>query len=181
MRDTYLFVSDGYTGSDGESWQLLADMLLCESPARPLAFHISSRDWNTPAYLHANCSREIIGKKAGTIVLCLGWQELTRPNAHWERTRADFQLLLQEIAKNSQARVICTTVYAPHHEPIAPWNTVIREHAPECVDFAAICEHYQEQQAMRGEFRRNLADSSGEPGHLGRMLFALSVKNILTR
>lgn len=181
MRDTFLFLSDGYTGPDGESWQLLADMLLCEYPARPLSFHISSRDWNTPAYLHANCSREIIGKKAGTIILCLGWQELAKPNANWEKSRDDVQLLLQEIAKNSQARVICTTVYAPHHESITPWNAAIKQQAPECVDFSEICEHYQDQQAMRGEFSRNLADSSGALGHLGHMLFALSVKNILTR
>lgn len=173
MNDRFLFIGDAYCGPDGETWQYLADLLLCEHPAKPLQFHFHNGPRVTLPSLYQNCPRDIIGRQAGSVILCAGYQDLaagmdaTVLCGHYDR-------LLHEIAGNSLAKVYPVTLYLPDTPGSSVLNNFLRNRWPKAdlIDFAQLCGHYQKLQTARGEQQRNLQGSDGTLGHLGQMLLA---------
>ena len=173
MRYRYLFIGDSYNGSEGEAWQHGIDLLLCAYPALPLQFHLHNHARNTLGYLLQNCPRDILGKQAGSLYLCVGYQDLRSgltPSLLCELHAR----LFHEISCNSQARLVPITLHMPGSAPAQAFNEYLRSQFQDkdLLDFAALCARYQKQQGARGEYQRNLLDAKGTLSHLGQMLFA---------
>lgn len=180
MKNRLLLIGDHYCGHEGEAWQHLVDLLLCEYPEIPLQFHLHSTARNTLQALFQNCPRDIIGKQAGTILLCVGYQDL-RAGGDPQQLCAAYDRLLHEIRSNSLAKVIPVTLHLPGVAGIQQLNAHLRAVSGESsvFDFAQICAVYQKKQAARGEFQRNLLDNQGVLAHLGQMLFARTLSQSL--
>lgn len=180
MKNRYLFVGDSYLGIEGRAWQLLTELLLCEFPDQPLQFHLNTQTRHTlDSWLH-HCSRDIIGKQAGSILLCVGFQDLQNQTPI-ENIELQYSKLIHEIQSNSLAQIYGMTLYAPNLPQAAALNQLILQQFPphHIVDFHSLCLQYQKRQAARGEHQRNLLDTQGRLAPLGEMLLARITASLL--
>lgn len=173
MKNRFLFVGDGYLGPEGRAWQLLTELLLCEFPEQPLQFHLNTQSRHTLDFLLTHCSRDIIGKQAGTILLCVGFQDLQN-QISIETIGLQYAKLIHEIQSNSLAQIFGMTLYAPSLPQSVVLNQLIDQQLlpHQIIDFHSLCLQYQKHQAARGEHQRNLLDTQGRLAPLGEMLLA---------
>jgi len=185
VKNRYLLIGDPYWGVESGTPGLFADLLLCKNPTLPLDFLIDSSSRNTLDRLFQTCPREIIGRKAGTTILCAGWTELQGPDTV-ESVIERFDRLVQEIQHNSQTQLWIMTL--PENSmadsnllqrKLKRFNDFIRtdiiKMQLKILDFDAMVQDYQHLQKARQDMMRSLFTETGELNGLGQMLLALSL------
>jgi len=182
MQNRYLFLGDSFWGLNPGTGDLLADLLLTEYPTLPLAFNIQSSPRNHLEDLYQRCARDIIGKQAGTTLLCNGWEDLRGPAPIAQICEAYHRLVL-EIQNNSQTKLFLTTFPDIQlsedsilRSKILVFNETVRAyHHTErtiVIDVAQEFARYQTLQQNRGALIRNLFAEDAVLGPMGQMLCA---------
>ncbi len=189
MKYRFLLVGDRFWGDDSSSAELVANLSLASYPSLPLSFSILSSARNTLEHLFQNCSRDIIGRQAGTTLLLVGWEDI-QSKATEQQIEFQFENLIREIQHNSQTRILlCTHPSFQFHsdsrigQKIRYLNECCRKMGKsmgfQIIDLESLFEEYQEKQRVRGDLMRNLFADDGSLGNLGRMLAAMSITRFL--
>lgn len=133
--------------------------------------------------LYDRASADIIGKKAGRIIVGLGLKELKRGGKDYNGVFASYQKLADEILNKTLVPVHFLTVPEDMF-PVAPsqltaLNDCIRglqqkdEKRVKIFDFAAYVADFKEKQLERGKFGRSLYTEDGNPTSICNTFLAL--------
>ena len=97
MENRILIIGDELLGEQGEAANRFAEILLCRDANRPIQFSINAPAPQTLQQLYDRASADIIGKKAGRIIVGLGLKELKRGGKDYNGVFAAYEKLAGEI------------------------------------------------------------------------------------
>lgn len=189
MKHRFLLVGDTFWGEERSTAELAANLALVDYPQLPLSFSIHSSARNTLDHLFQTCSRDIIGRQAGTSLLCVGWLDLLSGDSI-EHVQAGLERLIHEIRHNCQTVVFLCTLPSLQFsaesvigKKVRSLNAILRalgkSDIVHVVDLDRHFQEYQAKQLVRGDLIRNLFTDEGTLGELGQMLAARSVLQAL--
>ena len=170
-------------GEQGEAANRFAEILLCREANRPVQFSINAPAPLTLQQLYDRASADIIGKKAGRIIVGLGLKELKRGGKDYAGVFAAYQKVADEILNKTLVPVHFLTIPEDMF-PVAPsqltaLNDCIRglsqkdEKRVKIFDFAAYVADFKEKQLERGKFGRSLYNDDGGPTSICNTFLAL--------
>jgi hypothetical protein len=171
MENRILIIGDELLGEQGEAANRFAEILLCRDANRPVQFSINAPAPQSLRQLFDRASADIIGKKAGRIVIGLGLKELKRGGNDYNGVFSVYESLVDEILNKTLAPVYFLTVPEDMF-PMAPsqltaLNELIRslakkdERRVKILDYAAYVADFKEKQLERGKFGRSLYTDEG--------------------
>ena len=141
--------------------------------------------------LFARASSDIIGKKAGRIVLGLGYDEFKRERGMGEVVAEHYRVLLDELLKKTQSDLdlltIPTEMLPDGGEQVDLLNRAIRgfvDMAPDRVgvfDWDAHVQKFQTKQEERGKFGRSLFSEASKPTSLCVTLLSMFLEDCILR
>ncbi|SHK35762.1 hypothetical protein SAMN05720487_10198 [Fibrobacter sp. UWT2] len=183
MENRILIIGDELLGEQGEAANRFAEILLCRDANRPIQFSINAPAPQTLQQLYDRASADIIGKKAGRIIVGLGLKELKRGGKDYNGVFAAYEKLADEILSKTLASIHFLTVPEDMF-PVAPsqltaLNDCIRglqqkdEKRVKILDFAAYVADFKEKQLERGKFGRSLYTEDGSPTSICNTFMAL--------
>lgn len=188
MENRILVIGDEIFGQNGEAANRFAEVLLCREPNRPVQFSINAPAPQSMSQLKVRMSSDIIGKKAGQIVLGLGFGELKRGTVDAELSEL-YCALLCELSCKTLAKIYVLTIpmdmLPEGRGHVLVLNEAIRRLCGDSesrlclLDFAAEVEKFKEKQSERGKFGRSLYTEQGMPTPLCHMLLALFLQENL--
>jgi hypothetical protein len=171
MENRILIIGDELLGEQGEAANRFAEILLCREANRPIQFSINAPAPQSLRQLFDRASADIIGKKAGRIIVGLGLKELKRGGTDYNGVFALYETLANEILSKTFAPLHFLTIPEDMF-PVAPsqltaLNECIRSLAAKdekrimIMDFAAYVADFKEKQLERGKFGRSLYTEDG--------------------
>lgn len=170
-------------GEQGEAANHAAEIILCREANRPIQFSINAPAPQSISQLLARASSDIIGKKAGRLVMGLGLRELKRAAGSGVAVSQSYKSLVDLLVNKMQGALHFLTIpedmFPEARNEVAILNETIRGFeslAPQKVfvwDFAGHAALYKDKQAERGKFARSLYNENGSSTSLGNMLMAL--------
>ncbi len=183
MENRILIIGDELLGEQGEAANRFAEILLCRDANRPVQFSINAPAPQSLRQLFDRASADIIGKKAGRIVIGLGLKELKRGGNDYNGVFSVYESLVDEILNKTLAPVYFLTVPEGMF-PMAPsqltaLNELIRslakkdERRVKILDYAAYVADFKEKQLERGKFGRSLYTDEGIPTSICNTFLAL--------
>ena len=183
MENRILIIGDELLGEQGEAANRFAEILLCRKANRPVQFSINAPAPQSLRQLFDRASADIIGKKAGRIVIGLGLKELKRGGNDYNGVFSVYESLVDEILNKTLAPVYFLTVPEDMF-PMAPsqltaLNELIRslakkdERRVKILDYAAYVADFKEKQLERGKFGRSLYTDEGIPTSICNTFLAL--------
>ena len=183
MENRILIIGDELLGEQGEAANRFAEILLCREANRPVQFSINAPAPQSLRQLFDRASADIIGKKAGRIVIGLGLKELKRGGNDYNGVFSVYESLVDEILNKTLAPVYFLTVPEDMF-PVAPsqltaLNELIRslakkdERRVKILDYAAYVADFKEKQLERGKFGRSLYTDEGIPTSICNTFLAL--------
>ena len=141
--------------------------------------------------LVARASSDIIGKKAGRIVLGLGYDELRRERGMGEVVAEHYRTLLDELLKKTQSNLdlltIPTEMLPEGGGQVEALNSAIRDFVnmdPDRVgifDWDAHVQKFQAKQEERGKFGRSLFSEASKPTSLCMTLLSMFLEDCILR
>lgn len=189
MENRILIIGDELLGEQGEAANHAAEIILCREANRAIQFSINAPAPQTFSQFMARAASDIIGKKAGRLVMGLGLRELKRDGGNGELVGQAYKELASLLVNKVQGGIYFLTIpedmFPEAKFEMAYLNGVIREFstlAPQRVsvwDFARHAEEYKEKQAERGKFARSIYNEDGKPTSLGNMLMALFLQECI--
>ncbi len=189
MENRILIIGDELFGQKGEAANRFAEVVLCREPKRPVQFSINAPAPQSLTQLKARMSSDIIGKRAGQIILGLGVGELKRGAVDGSDVAELYMAMVNELACKTSAKIFILT--APVDllpgtvGQVLALNMALRNLCGmsggrlRLLDFAAEVEDFKEKQAERGKFGRSLYTEQGTPTPLCHMLLALFLQENL--
>lgn len=191
MENRILIIGDELFGEQGEVASRCAEMLLCRAPSRPMQFSINAPTPLSIPQLIQRAASDIIGKKAGRIVLGLGLRDLRKETCDGAKTAENYGDLLRELVNKTQSGIMVVTIppdYLPDaRDQIDTINDAVREFPlqyPDRVkvfDFAAHAENFKEKQLERGKFARSLYSEDAKPTSLCITLQSLFLEDCILK
>lgn len=191
MENRILIIGDELLGTEGEAAFRCSEMLLCAEPTRPMQFSINAPMLLSIPQLFARASSDIIGKKAGRIVLGLGYDEFKRERGVGEVVAEHYQALLEELLKKTQSDLdlltIPTEMLPEGADQLEALNRAIRSFvnmAPDRVkifDWDAHVQKFQAKQQERGKFGRSLFSEASKPTSLCVTLLSMFLEDCILR
>ncbi len=173
MENRILIIGDELFGEQGEAANRFAEILLCREANRPVQFSINAPAPQSLRQLFDRASADIIGKKAGRIVVGLGLKELKRGGSDYNGVFAQYRILADEILSKTLAPVHFLTIpedtFPAAPSQLTALNALIRglaqkdEKRVKIFDFAAYVANFKEKQLERGKFGRSLYTDEGKP------------------
>ena len=191
MENRILIIGDELFGEQGEVASRCAEMLLCRAPSRPMQFSINAPTPLPIPQLIARAASDIIGKKAGRIVVGLGLRDLKKEAMNGTKSAENYSNLVNELVSKTQS-AICVVTIPPDFLPgaadqIALINETIRgleSVYPDRVkvfDFASHAEEFKEKQLERGKFARSLYSEDAKPTSLCVTLQSLFLQDCILK
>ena len=191
MDNRILIIGDELFGEQGEVASRCAEMLLCRAPSRPMQFSINAPMPLPIPQLIQRAASDIIGKKAGRIVVGLGLRDLKKEAGNGTKSAENYANLISELVNKTQS-AICAVTIPPDFLPDAAdqieiINETIRglENAyPDRVkvfDFASHAEEFKEKQLERGKFARSLYSEDAKPTSLCVTLQSLFLQDCILK
>ena len=191
MENRILIIGDELLGEQGEAANRFAEILLCREANRPVQFSINAPAPQSLQQLYDRASADIIGKKAGRIIVGLGLKELKRGGKDYMGVFANYETLANEILSKTLAPVHFLTIPEDMF-PVAPsqltaLNDLIRclrqkdEKRVKILDFAAYVADFKEKQLERGKFGRSLYTEEGNPTSICNTFMALFLYDFIKR
>lgn len=183
MKNRILIIGDELFGQEGQAATLFSELLLSENPTRPIQFAIYAPLKLTLSTLLSRAPADILGKKAGRILLGVGLHELkTQMNA--EKTFEAYHALIEEILSKTTSVLYLVTI---PQESLPEWASEVKalnarlaalddNDRIHVLDFAACVAKYNELQLERGKFARSLYDESDQSTSLCHMLLGLFIQ-----
>ena len=191
MENRILIIGDGLLGEAGDAAFRCSEMLLCAEPNRPMQFSINAPVLLSIPQLLARASSDIIGKKAGRIVLALGVDEMKRERGNGSLVAAHYRELVDELLKKTQSRLFLVTVprdMLPESDgQVDVLNAAVREFVnmdPERIvifDWEKHVEDFKEKQEERGKFGRSLFSEAAKPTSLCITLLSMFLEDCILR
>ena len=183
MENRILIIGDELLGEQGEAANRFAEIILCREANRPIQFSINAPAPQSLKQLYDRASADIIGKKAGRIIVGLGLKELKRGGTDYSGVFSLYESLAGEILSKTLAPLHFMTIPEDMF-PIAPsqltaLNECIRglagkdERRIKIMDFAAYVADFKEKQLERGKFGRSLYTEDGSPTSICNTFMAL--------
>ena len=183
MENRILIIGDELLGDQGEAANRFAEILLCRDANRPIQFSINAPAPQSLRQLVERASADIIGKKAGRIIIGLGLKELKRGGNDYQGVFAVYESLATEILNKTLAPIYFLTIPEDMF-PMAPsqltaLNELIRslakkdERRVKILDYAAYVADFKEKQLERGKFGRSLYTDEGIPTSICNTFLAL--------
>jgi len=191
MENRILIIGDELLGEQGEAANRFAEILLCREANRPVQFSINAPAPQSLQQLYDRASADIIGKKAGRIIVGLGLKELKRGGKDYNGVFGAFEKLADEVLSKTMAPVHFLTIPEDMF-PVAPsqltaLNDCIRglqqkdEKRVKILDFAAYVADFKEKQLERGKFGRSLYTEEGNPTSICNTFMALFLYDFIKR
>ena len=191
MENRILIIGDELLGEQGEVASRVAEMLLCREPSRPMQFSINSPVPLSIPQLLSRAASDVIGKKAGRIVLGLGVRDLRKDYGTGAETAENYRNLVSELVNKTQSGMFVVTVpvdFFPEALDKADLlNAAIRaletEFSPrvKVFDLARHAEIFKEKQLERGKFARSLYSEYAKPTSLGITLESLFLQDCILK
>ena len=191
MENRILIIGDELFGEQGEVASRAAEMLLCREPSRPMQFSINSPVPLSIPQLVSRAASDIIGKKAGRIVLGLGLRDLKKDPGTGAETAENYAGLMRELVNKTQSGLFAVTVpsdFLPGAvEKVDLLNARIRAFETDfpsrvkVFDFAKQAEIFKEKQLERGKFARSLYSEDAKPTSLCITLESLFLQDCILR
>ena len=191
MENRILIIGDELLGEQGEAANRFAEILLCREANRPVQFSINAPAPQSLLQLYDRASADIIGKKAGRIIVGLGLKELKRGGKDYNGVFGAYEKLADEVLSKTMAPVHFLTIPEDMF-PVAPsqltaLNDCIRglqqkdEKRVKILDFAAYVADFKEKQLERGKFGRSLYTEEGNPTSICNTFMALFLYDFIKR
>lgn len=191
MENRILILGDEFLGEQGEAANRCSEILLCREANRPIQFSINAPAPQSMTQLVARASSDIIGKKAGRIIIGLGLRELKRGGVDYNGVFERYSALADELLSKTQSPIHFLTIPEDMF-PLEPAQlTALNERIAEFAgknakrvfveDFAAHVANYKEKQLERGKFGRSLYTEEGKPTSLCNMLLGLFMYSFIMR
>ena len=191
MENRILIIGDELLGEQGEAANRFAEILLCREANRPVQFSINAPAPQSLQQLYDRASADIIGKKAGRIIVGLGLKELKRGGKDYNGVFGAYEKLADEVLSKTMALVHFLTIPEDMF-PVAPsqltaLNDCIRglqqkdEKRVKILDFAAYVADFKEKQLERGKFGRSLYTEEGNPTSICNTFMALFLYDFIKR
>lgn len=191
MENRILIIGDELLGEQGEAANRFAEILLCREANRPVQFSINAPAPQSLQQLYDRASADIIGKKAGRIIVGLGLKELKRGGKDYNGVFGAYEKLADEVLSKTMAPVHFLTIPEDMF-PVAPsqltaLNDCIRglqqkdEKRVKILDFAAYVADFKEKQLERGKFGRSLYTEEGCPTSICNTFMALFLYDFIKR
>ena len=191
MENRILIIGDEPLGEQGEAANRFAEILLCREANRPVQFSINAPAPQSLQQLYDRASADIIGKKAGRIIVGLGLKELKRGGKDYNGVFGAYEKLADEVLSKTMAPVHFLTIPEDMF-PVAPsqltaLNDCIRglpqkdEKRVKILDFAAYVADFKEKQLERGKFGRSLYTEEGNPTSICNTFMALFLYDFIKR
>jgi hypothetical protein len=191
MENRILIIGDELFGEQGEVASRVAEMLLCREPSRPMQFSINSPVPLSLPQLLARAASDIIGKKAGRIVLGLGLTDLKKDSGSGFLTAENYTSLVRELVNKTQSGIFVVTV-PPDSVPGVSDKAEILNNAirafettfptrVKVLDFAKHAENFKEKQLERGKFGRSLYTEDGTPTSICNTFMALFLYDFIKK
>lgn len=178
-------------GEQGSAAYRAAELLLCLEPNRPMQFSINAPIPISISQLLSRASAEIIGKKAGRIVLGLGLQDLRRERAGAAEVGEQYKALVTEILRKTLVPLNILTIpldlLPEMPSELRSLNETIRSFEaldPKRVkiyDLAAATEVFKEKQMERGKFARSLYTEEAKPTPLCTTFLGLFLQSSILK
>jgi hypothetical protein len=191
MENRILIIGDELFGEQGEVASRCAEMLLCRAPSRPMQFSINAPTPLSIPQLIQRAASDIIGKKAGRIVLGLGLRDLRKEAGDGAKTAENYANLVRELVNKTLSGIMVVTIPADFlpdaGDQIGIINETIKGLAgqyPDRVkvfDFAAHAEIFKEKQLERGKFARSLYSEDAKPTSLCITLQSLFLEDCILK
>ena len=191
MENRILIIGDGLLGETGEAAFRCSEMLLCAEPNRPMQFSINAPVLLSLPQLLARASSDIIGKKAGRIVLGLGVDEMKRERGDGNLVSAHYRELVDELLKKTQSGLFLVTIpkdMLPESDgQVDLLNSAIRDFInldPERVgvfDWEKHVDDFKEKQEERGKFGRSLFSEEAKPTSLCITLLSMFLEDCILK
>ena len=191
MENRILIIGDELLGEQGEAANRFAEILLCREANRPVQFSINAPAPQSLQQLYDRASADIIGKKAGRIIVGLGLKELKRGGKDYNGVFGAYEKLADGVLSKTMAPVHFLTIPEDMF-PVAPsqltaLNDCIRglqqkdEKRVKILDFAAYVADFKEKQLERGKFGRSLYTEEGNPTSICNTFMALFLYDFIKR
>ena len=191
MENRILIIGDELLGEQGEAANRFAEILLCREANRPVQFSINAPAPQSLQQLYDRASADIIGKKAGRIIVGLGLKELKRGGKDYNGVFGAYEKLADEVLSKTMAPVHFLTIPEDMF-PVAPsqltaLNDCIRglqqkdEKRVKILDFAAYVADFKEKQLERGKFGRSLYTEEGLPTSICNTFLALFLYDFIKK
>ena len=191
MENRILIIGDELFGEQGEVASRCAEMLLCRATSRPMQFSINAPSPLSISQLIQRAASDIIGKKAGRIVLGLGLRDLRKEAGNGVKTAENYANLVRELVNKTLSVIMVVTIpvdFLPDaRDQIDTINETIMgfaEQYPDRVkvlDFAAHAEIFKEKQLERGKFARSLYSEDAKPTSLCITLQSLFLEDCILK
>ena len=191
MENRILIIGDELFGEQGEAANRFAEILLCREANRPVQFSINAPAPQTLQQLYDRASADIIGKKAGRIIVGLGLKELKRGGKDYTGVFAAYEKLADEILSKTLAPIHFLTIpedmFAVAPSQLTALNELIRglqqkdEKRVKILDFAAYVADFKEKQLERGKFGRSLYTEEGAPTSICNTFTALFLFDFISK
>ena len=110
MENRILIIGDEILGEQGEAANRFAEILLCREANRPIQFSINAPAPQSLKQLYDRASADIIGKKAGRIIMGLGLKELKRGGNDYSGVFSLYETLANEILSKTLAPLHFITI-----------------------------------------------------------------------
>ena len=191
MENRILIIGDELLGEQGEVASRMAEMLLCREPSRPMQFSINAPVPLTIPQLIVRAASDIIGKKAGRIVLGLGLTDLKKDSGSGFLTAENYTSLVRELVNKTQSGIFVVTIPLDSvpgvsdkvdilHNAIRAFETTFPTRV-KVLDFAKHAENFKEKQLERGKFARSLYSEDAKPTSLCITLESLFLQDCILR
>ncbi|MCF0216666.1 MAG: hypothetical protein HUK21_09360 [Fibrobacteraceae bacterium] len=191
MENRILIIGDEFFGDMGEAANHAAEILLCREANRPMQFSINAPAVQSIDQLITRASADIIGKKAGRIVVGLGLRELKHVKGDGQKVALSYQTLAEELVLKTQSKLNFITLPVDlFPESVSQLNFInetirgLEQKYPDRVkvfDFAVHSDKFKEKQAERGKFARSIYTEEGKPTAICTMLLALFLQECILK
>ncbi|WP_298771626.1 hypothetical protein [uncultured Fibrobacter sp.] len=183
MENRILIIGDELLGEQGEAANRFAEILLCREANRPIQFSINAPAPQSMHQLLDRAAADVIGKKAGRIIVGLGLKELKRGGADYRGIATLYEAFVNEILSKTFAPLHLLTIPEDMF-PVAPsqltaLNECVRNfeakdpNRVKVMDFSAYAAVFKEKQLERGKFGRSLYSENGMPTAICNTFLAL--------
>ena len=191
MENRILIIGDELLGEQGEAANRFAEILLCREANRPVQFSINAPAPQSLRQLFDRASADIIGKKAGRMIVGLGLKELKRGGNDYNGVFSLYQSLVNEILNKTLAPIHFLTIpedmFPAAPSQLTALNECIRTLAAKdnkrvkILDFAAYVADFKEKQLERGKFGRSLYTEEGLPTSICNTFLALFLYDFIKK
>lgn len=191
MENRILIIGDELLGEQGEAANRFAEILLCREANRPIQFSINAPAPQSLRQLFDRASADIIGKKAGRMIVGLGLKELKRGGNDYKAVFSLYQTLVDEILSKTLAPIYFLTIpedmFPAAPSQLTALNECIRTFAAKdnkrvrILDFAAYVAEFKEKQLERGKFGRSLYTEEGLPTSICNTFLALFLYDFIKK